>query len=493
MGESRYRSWGVESYGYVSTYKPENVTFRSNEDIYFDDFDNGLVSMQPMDRFMQDPYPLAQGVLHANFPIQRQRRTQYESPWSAADCFRKISPDRTSGSDHSSYDLHSPQVYHAGPYGSPTGSFSPSALPFQTTELFKDSAYPSHSPLLGGSVSLRQLEYEHHPEPVLETVQEGIHDVASVHEAGCEDKHTVIAKEAHSPTDSTDSGIGRSVRDAESVQPMDKQDFPEDPASDSDYKPISRSSKRRRSSASNSSPNRISKRTESSMSKSSTSGKVIKRSRRASNAAKKDIDIDDERRPFPCPLAAYGCVSTFSSKNEWKRHISTQHVKLGFWRCDLCAPSTDAKDNRTVYYNDFNRKDLFTQHLRRMHAAPKNEPSHSARDFPVNEDNLADHQSRCLLSLRKAPRHSSCLFCDKTFHGATSWEERIEHVGRHLEKDNRRSNDILDTRAWNKDEELERYLLDEGLIVWEHGEWRISDGKRVRRDYDSDDDSDHDE
>lgn len=477
----------------MNTYKPENVTFRSTEDIYFDDFDNGMVSVQPMDRFMQDPYPLAQGVLHANFHVKRELRTQYESPWPAADCFRNVSPDGTSGSERSSYDLHSPHVYHAGPYGSPTESFSPSSLPYQTTELFKDSEYPSHAPLLGGSVSLRQLEYEHHPEPELEAVQEGIEDVASVHEVVCEHKHTAVSTETHSPTDSVDSGIGRSVRDAESVQPMDTQDYAEDPASDSDYKPVSRSRKRRRSSASNSSPNRGPKRTGSNVSKSSASSKVSKRTRRPSNAVKKHIEVDDERRPFPCPLAAYGCMSTFSSKNEWKRHVSTQHVKLGFWRCDLCPPSADAKDDQTVYYNDFNRKDLFTQHLRRMHAAPKNDTSRAARDFPVNEDNLADHQSRCLLSLRKAPKHSSCLFCEKTFHGATSWEERIEHVGRHLEKDNRGTNDMLDTKAWNKDEELERYLLDEGLITFEHGEWKIGDGKRVRHEYDSEEEDSEDE
>jgi hypothetical protein len=83
-------------------------------------------------------------------------------------------------------------------------------------------------------------------------------------------------------------------------------------------------------------------------------------------------------RSFPCPLAPYGCTASFGAKNEWKRHAATQHFRLGFWRCDLCPPETktlnshksnnsnNRKPNPT--YNDFNRKDLFIQHVRRMHS-----------------------------------------------------------------------------------------------------------------------------
>ena len=31
-------------------------------------------------------------------------------------------------------------------------------------------------------------------------------------------------------------------------------------------------------------------------------------------------------RPFPCAFSFAGCNSTFGSKNEWKRHISSQHL-----------------------------------------------------------------------------------------------------------------------------------------------------------------------
>jgi hypothetical protein len=503
MGESRYAAWGVEPYRYMNFYKQEDVSFRLEDEMYFEDFDNGTVSMQPMERFMQDQYPLAQGLLHVNVPTERQFRMQYELQWPSTD-FRTPSPDRTSPSARSSYDtlsdLHSPQTYHADSYGSSTDGYSPSCLPYPTTEHLQDGCYPAHSSLSRGNISLRDIELEHQ-EPESEVAVKDIENVALKQEAMC-DHETIVVKTGTIATndskDYADSGIGNSVRDAESVQPMEMQDIPEDPASDSDYSPVSsRSSKRRRSSASNTSLEQTSKRvsnsrraSHSSISKSTKSSKASKRNQRISSAVKKHVEAEDERRSFPCPLASYVCNSTFSSKNEWKRHVSTQHIKLSFWRCDLCSPSADAKDDQTVYYNDFNRKDLFTQHLRRMHAAPKESFACSQKEFPVNADNLAEHQDRCLKRLRKAPQQSSCLFCEKTFAGPLSWDERMEHIGHHLEKDGKSSLDMLNITSWNTDERLEQYLIEEGLVVNEQGRWKIGDGKPVRLDYDSDSDSD---
>jgi hypothetical protein len=285
------------------------------------------------------------------------------------------------------------------------------------------------------------------------------------------------------------------VRDAQSVEPVD---FPEEPASDSDYSPSS-SRKRRRSTTSNSSSSRTLKRRkpirkDSVVPSPTESVKLERKPRRASKTSKASTESSiqaEDRRAFPCPLAAYGCTSNFSSKNEWKRHVSTQHIKLGYWRCDLCPPSTDSNDAHTLYYNDFNRKDLFTQHLRRMHAAPKDKSSRTQKDYPVSEENLPKHQARCNLQLRDPPQHSTCLFCERIFVGATSWDERMEHVGRHLEKDGSRL-EMLDPATWNVDEKLERYLIDEGLIVRDGAAWKIGDGK-PRKSVLSDSDADSEE
>ncbi|KAL9637519.1 MAG: hypothetical protein Q9164_002134, partial [Protoblastenia rupestris] len=65
-------------------------------------------------------------------------------------------------------------------------------------------------------------------------------------------------------------------------------------------------------------------------------------------------------RPYTCLFSPYACTLNFGSKNEWTRHIRVQHLQLEHWVCDLdkCAGT-----------HSFDRKDLFTQHVRRMHAA----------------------------------------------------------------------------------------------------------------------------
>ena len=94
---------------------------------------------------------------------------------------------------------------------------------------------------------------------------------------------------------------------------------------------------------------------------SSTGRKRSARDRRGSIPGQDNHSLGSTAiRAFPCTFATYGCPSTFTSKNEWKRHVQTQHMRLGFWRCDQC-PDVHCKPN------DFNRKDLFIQHVRRMH------------------------------------------------------------------------------------------------------------------------------
>jgi hypothetical protein len=498
MEDQRFAVWAAEQNNYMQPYKQPVVNFQTEEDIYFDDYENGTISMQPMQRFMLDQYPLTPGMLHAKIPLDGRYERHYEQQWPSADCFRNASPDRSSSgntSQNTQDDLHSPHMYHTVPYSSPA-EYCLQSLPYPSAEQVQDGSYSPETPLFERNITLRELEYEH---PVPEAMVEEVDDADMKQEPACDHDHSVVKTEATPDYRAyADSGIGHSVRDAQSVEPVD---FTEEHLSeDSDYSPSSsRSGKRRRSSASNSSSGRPQKRRgparkDSHVTSPATSTRPQKRARAASNTSKSATDATtqaDERRPFPCPLAAYGCTSNFASKNEWKRHVSTQHIKLGYWRCDLCPPSTDPNDEQTFYYNDFNRKDLFTQHLRRMHAAPKDNPSRNAKEYPVTGDNLNDHQARCNLPLRSPPQHSSCLFCEHEFEGPTSWEERMEHVGRHLEKDRNTRADMLDTATWHVDETLERYLVDEGLIVRDGSGWKIGDGKPRRGasalDSDSDD------
>ncbi|KAK8213263.1 hypothetical protein M8818_002561 [Zalaria obscura] len=113
---------------------------------------------------------------------------------------------------------------------------------------------------------------------------------------------------------------------------------------------------------------------------------------------------------FPCPLAPYGCTSSFGTKNEWKRHVNTQHLRLDLWRCDQCPE----RDNGP---NEFNRKDLFVQHLRRMHVksselprqglSPNKKPRCKAIKTEDADSELLDAEQRCHISLRQAPMPSA--------------------------------------------------------------------------------------
>lgn len=213
------------------------------------------------------------------------------------------------------------------------------------------------------------------------------------------------------------------------------------------------------------------------------------RRRRLTNSSQGD---NTSPRVFVCSFAPYGCESTFVSKNEWKRHTTSQHLQLGFYRCDvgkcsvytyqtgLSSPYTSPNAQVTsspppvpaAQPNDFNRKDLFTQHQRRMHApwltggrrrAPTNEEHASF------ESSLEEVRLRCWYGLRQPPQQSNCGFCREVFTGEGSWEVRMEHVGRHFERDERSS-----LGAEVEDRSLREWGLNEGILIDVDGECRLA-------------------
>ncbi|KAK3325455.1 hypothetical protein B0H66DRAFT_124784 [Apodospora peruviana] len=205
-------------------------------------------------------------------------------------------------------------------------------------------------------------------------------------------------------------------------------------------------------------------------------------------------------RPFTCVFHFAGCGSTFASKNEWKRHVASQHLLLHYWlcqegpcasvnaRCSTNGPSplhttatrsragsgrsrnapTSASSSSACESGEgdhppppngtvFNRKDLYTQHVRRMHMPPqikkslkqqqqqttqssnkKNAAATAAgNDVPAEwEERLRGFQQRAMQERCKLPEMMRCpaATCDAVFHGPDSWDQRMEHVARHLEK-----------------------------------------------------------
>lgn len=195
-------------------------------------------------------------------------------------------------------------------------------------------------------------------------------------------------------------------------------------------------------------------------------------------------------RPFICVFRFAGCGSTFASKNEWKRHVASQHLVLHYWLCDidLCAqnkntlvngagpkPSRRSKARRAVATTTttaaqqilaleplgpplpngaiFNRKDLYTQHIRRMHtphhaqkgpAATKSSSSkkkHSSSNSTTAtattqwDEAVKTLQTTSLRERCRLPTYMECPApdCAISFSGADAWDQRMEHVARHLE------------------------------------------------------------
>lgn len=184
-------------------------------------------------------------------------------------------------------------------------------------------------------------------------------------------------------------------------------------------------------------------------------------------------------RQFICSFAHYGCTSTFNSKNEWKRHITSQHLQLGTYRCDigdcnlhrrsssLDLPKRTRPNHRTTpslqKEKDFNRKDLFIQHLRRMHT-----PQSVSRHDPSTKEEEATVSQRCWNQQREPPQHSLCGFCNREFKGERSWDERMEHVGKHFERDEK----LPEVEV--EDIYLREWAIQQGIIRWEQDGWLLA-------------------
>ena len=223
----------------------------------------------------------------------------------------------------------------------------------------------------------------------------------------------------------------------------------------------------------------------------SDSNDDIKRSDKHLVSSVKDVhdkSSHDVKRSYICMFARYGCPSSFSSKTTWKRHVSSQHLRLGVWKCDIgtCVPLRSPREIGLEDWNIFNRKDLFTQHVRRMHGPSSSAPKAEKEAF---ENTLGNIRERCWRRLHPPPQHSLCGFClhsgGKTvFVGESGLEERMEHIGRHLEAGDQEE---------DEDVELKKWMVHEKLMWLEGGQWRVvgipegkqsggkqSGGKRVK-------------
>ena len=214
--------------------------------------------------------------------------------------------------------------------------------------------------------------------------------------------------------------------------------------------------------------------------------------------------VSKEHR-HPCVFAFAGCTSLWKSKNEWKRHAMTQHLVLESYCCRLCrrddncsstgsgpAKPSKGKMGKTTAWmmvdgqmgQVFNRKDLFTQHVKRMHEATftkkcGGKSGNQARDKKAFEDWIKTQQEEARFDTgRVALDDSYCPKggCGMRFGGKKGWDDRLEHIWKHLDVEGTCDFDIGGggMREWA---ENNRIVVNYGvpLVLKDHVEDRASD------------------
>ncbi|TQV93214.1 hypothetical protein V2A60_010351 [Cordyceps javanica] len=156
------------------------------------------------------------------------------------------------------------------------------------------------------------------------------------------------------------------------------------------------------------------------------------------------VELEHTRRPLLCVFHYAGCTSRFASKNEWKRHVTSQHLALRYWICTEGTCSQTRTRSRAAslpaFGLIFNRKDLYTHHIRRMHLAPEGSPViglTSKKPIPSEiEDRMRELQTNAARTRCELPQFMLCpaTGCPSEFHGPNAWDDRMEHVACHLER-----------------------------------------------------------
>lgn len=116
-------------------------------------------------------------------------------------------------------------------------------------------------------------------------------------------------------------------------------------------------------------------------------------------------------KPYGCTFKS--CPKRFGSKNDWKRHESSQHFQLETWNCDEPGCKKTSQ-----------RRESFKNHLQK---------DHGVSDVDTVEEKL----DACRLGRHCDPRFW-CGFCvrvveiDANERGGNSWTKRCDHIDNHL-------------------------------------------------------------
>ncbi|KAM3508572.1 hypothetical protein MY11210_006680 [Beauveria gryllotalpidicola] len=151
-------------------------------------------------------------------------------------------------------------------------------------------------------------------------------------------------------------------------------------------------------------------------------------------------------RPLLCIFHYAGCTSRFAFKNEWKRHVISQHLNLQYW---VCTEGSCALKQRPIAESFiptvpcqgsiFNRKDLYTQHIRRMHSTLEINAAYSDTRGPASgqsRDRIRGLQDKAARTRCSLPHFMLCPVsgCLAQFSGPNTWDDWMEHVSTHMQR-----------------------------------------------------------
>lgn len=89
--------------------------------------------------------------------------------------------------------------------------------------------------------------------------------------------------------------------------------------------------------------------------------------------------------------------------------------------------------------------------------------------------------TRCYKALRHPPEASCCLFCERNFAGEGTWDDRMEHVGRHLELMRRANEQPPESKDWRHDDPMEKWMASYRIIVPNGDGWILDDQQLTQK------------
>ena len=121
-------------------------------------------------------------------------------------------------------------------------------------------------------------------------------------------------------------------------------------------------------------------------------------------------------RPYGCTFPY--CFKRFGSRNDWKRHESSQHFHQEMWRCPFDSADGTTCGDVFYYY------DQAQEHLRMAHGVKGDEANMQLMHMGAN----AHNNYWCGFCQRLIPQESTSMHHN-------TLEVRYKHIGDHFDKD----------------------------------------------------------